>query len=146
MALSEYKLFVLHLNGDSMSLQAMDPLDTEEHNELRRLEEKGLTKFLVVDHSSGHQFNKSVIKKMINNMRVIESPEFEVVDYTRNEQKIVQIKASNISVRETGFVIDDDEQKVDVAYDLLGVIKEVYRSLVGKLNLSKIATFRNADC
>jgi hypothetical protein len=142
----KHKLFVLHLNDDSMSLQAMDPLNTDEYNELQRLEEKGLTKFLVIDSSSSYQLHKSVIKKMIHTIRAVDNPDVEVVDYTRNLQKIVRIKASNISVRETGFVIDNYQKTVDKEGDLLDAIKEYCRSLIGKLNLSKILTVRNANC
>jgi hypothetical protein len=142
----KHKLFILHLNGNSMSLQAMNPLNTDEYNELRRLDEKGLTKFIVIDSSSSYQFHTSVIKKMIRTIRAVDNPDFEFVDYTRKQQRLVQIKASNISVRETDFVIDKYQKMEHEEGDLLRAIKEYCRSLTGKLNLSKILTVRNADC
>jgi fatty acid-binding protein DegV len=62
MELLENEVFVLHLNSESSSLQAMAPINSDEHEELCKLEERGLAKFLVVDTSSSyllHMINKA---------------------------------------------------------------------------------------
>jgi predicted trehalose synthase len=96
----EHKLFLLHLNGERLSLQAVAPMNADEHDELCRLEEKGLTKFLVMDSSSSYLFHKSVVEKLIRNLLAIDNPDFEIVDRSQSSRRILRIKASNISVRD----------------------------------------------
>jgi predicted trehalose synthase len=96
----EHKIFVLHLNGERLSLQAVAPMNADEHDELRRLEEKGLRKFLVMDSSSSYLFDKSVVQKLIRNLLAIDNPDFEIVDRSESSRRILRIKASNISVRD----------------------------------------------
>jgi hypothetical protein len=100
MDLLEHNLFVLYLNGERLSLQAVAPMNADEHDELRRLGKKGLTKFLVMDSSSGYLFRKSVVHKLIHNLLAIDNPDFEIVDRSQSSRRILQIKASNISIRD----------------------------------------------
>jgi predicted trehalose synthase len=96
----KHKLFILHLNGERLSLQTVSPMNADEDDELRRLEKKGLTKFLVMDSSSSYIFHKSVVHKLIHNLLAIDNPDFEIVDSSQSSRRILRIKASNISVRD----------------------------------------------
>jgi hypothetical protein len=96
----EHKLFLLHLNGERLSLQAVAPMNDDEHDELCMLEKKGLTKIMVMDSSSSYHFHKSVVEKLIRNLLAIDNPDFEIVDRSQSSRRILRIKASNISVRD----------------------------------------------
>jgi hypothetical protein len=96
----EHKLLVLRLSGERLSLQAVAPMNADEHDELRRLEEKGLTKCLVMDFSSSYLFHKSVVHELVRNLLAIDNLDFEFVDRSQSSRRILQIKASNISARD----------------------------------------------
>jgi hypothetical protein len=100
MDLLKHNLFVLYLNGDRLSLQAVTPMNADQHDGLRRLEKKGLTKLLLMNSSSGYLLPKSMMHKLIRNLLVIDNPDFEIVDFTQSSRKTLRIQASNIRVRD----------------------------------------------
>lgn len=100
MDLLKHNLFILYLNGERLSLQAVAPMNADEHDELRGLEKRGLAKFLVMDASSGFLLHKSMLHKLIRNLLVIDNPDFEIVDHSQSSRRILRIQASNIRVRD----------------------------------------------
>ncbi len=146
MDLFEHKLFVLHLNGECLSLQTIAPTSTHEHDELCRLEEKGLVKFLVIDSSSSYLFQKSFVQKIVRTMLSADSTEFEIADQSKNSRKILQIKASNISVLDVRCSSEKHEQLMCEGSNRLDSVKERCLSFLGKLKLSKFPIISGVIC
>jgi hypothetical protein len=146
MDLFEHKLFVLHLNGECLSLHAMAPGTADEHDELHRLEEKGLAKLLVIDSSSSFLFHKSFVQKIINTMSSVDNPDLEIVDCSKNSRRILQIKASNIRVREVRLSSEKREQLMCEGSDRFGAVKKRCLPLFGKLNIFKLPEISGANC
>ncbi|MEJ2427160.1 MAG: hypothetical protein P8101_22570 [Candidatus Thiodiazotropha sp.] len=142
----EHKLFVLHLNDEHLSLQTMVPGTVDEHDELCRLEEKGLAKLLVIDSSSSFIFHKSFIQKIINTILSVDNPNLEIVDCSQNSRRILQIKASNIRVREVRLSSEKHEQLMCEGSVRSGAVKKHCFSLFGKLNIFKSPAISGANC
>jgi hypothetical protein len=133
MELLEQKVFVLLIDGKSLSLQALAPMNSEEREELRKLEERGLTKFFVIDTASSYLLHKSVVQKVIRNLLAVDDPDFEFADRSQNSHGIIRIKALSISVRKRGFTKEEYEQLIHDEKDRFNQIKKRYFSFVEKL-------------
>ena len=141
----ERKLIILHLNGEHLSLQAVAPTNAGEHEELCRLDQDGLTKLMVVDTSSSYIFSKSAVQKLIRNILSSDNLDFEMIDSSRKIQRILQIKASNISARDAVYSSEMHLQSVHDEIDPFDTLKKRYISLISRLNPFKISTVSNAD-
>jgi hypothetical protein len=137
MDLLEHKVFVLYLNGESLSLQAIPPINSDECEELSKQEERGLVKFLVVDASSSYLLHKSVVHKMVHNLLTVDDPDLEFVDQSVNSRRIIQIKARDVTVRECGFITEDYEHSNHEDKNRFTRIKKRYLSIIRKLKRFK---------
>ena len=92
------KKIVLYLDGNSLTLQRVGPANSDELNELRELDKKGLTKFLVIDGFIAHKgTEQKLIDDLSHGVRVFS----EIVDRSQQGHSLVQIYASNIWLRKS---------------------------------------------
>ena len=112
--IDEYSLkqVVLYLNGASLTIQRVDPANSDELNELRELDKQGLTKFLVIDASTGFIAHKGAEQKLIDDLSNSDRVFSEIVDRTHQGHSLVQIHASNIWLRKTYLTPDQFQQLV----------------------------------
>jgi len=97
------KQIVLYLKGESLTLQRVGPANSDELNELRELDMRGLTKFLVIDTSAGFIAPKCVLEKLIDDFSNGDRVFSEIVDRSPQGQNLVQIHASNIWLRKSAL-------------------------------------------
>jgi len=95
------KKIVLYLDGNSLTLQRVGPANRDELNELRELDKKGLTKFLVIDASTGFIAHKGAEQKLIDDLSNGDIVFSELVDRSQQGHSLVQIYASNIWLRKS---------------------------------------------
>ena len=93
------KLFILFIDGDHLNLKMVTPSNGEEMLQLRQLNEKGLSKLMVIDTSYSHTLKLTNIRKLINNLSTGNNSITELTDCTPNHEGLVQISASNICYR-----------------------------------------------
>jgi hypothetical protein len=99
----EQKLFILYLNGDNLSLQAVAPSTQVERNELQKLDRQGLSKFIVIDTSSSYLFHKRAIRRLINNFHASKNPQVALLDRSKNSRGLIHIHAANIRLIASAF-------------------------------------------
>lgn len=97
------KQVVLYLDGESLTLQRVVPANSDELNELRELDKRGLTKFLVIDTSASFLASKCVLEKLIDDFCNGDRVFSEIVDRSQQGQNLVQIHASNIWLRKSAL-------------------------------------------
>jgi len=97
------KKIVLYLDGNSLMLQRMSPANRDELNELRELDKRGLTQFLVIDTSASFIAPKCVLEKLIDDFSNGDSVFSEIVDRSQQGHSLVQIHASNIWLRKSAL-------------------------------------------
>lgn len=97
------KQIVFCLNDESLALQMIDPANSNELNELRELDKRGLTKFLVIDTSAGFIAPKCVLQKLIDDFSNSDRVSSEIVDRSQQGHNLVQIHASNIWLRKSAL-------------------------------------------
>lgn len=83
------KLTVLYLNGNNLTLQRVAPANSDELNKLQELDEKGLTKFLIVDTSAGFIAPKCLLQKLINDFSNDSSVFSKIVDRSSDDHNLV---------------------------------------------------------
>lgn len=105
------KQIVLYLEGKSLGLKMVDPQNSDELNELKKLDKKGLVKFQVIDASTDFIAHKGILQKLITDFSKQNSFS-EIVDRKIKSQSIVQICASNIWLRKSGLTPEQFEKKV----------------------------------
>lgn len=97
------KQIVLYLNGESLTLQMIDPANSDELNELRELDKRELTKFLVIDTSASFIAPKCVLQKLVDDFSNGDRVFSEIVDRSQQDHNLVQIHASNIWLRKSAL-------------------------------------------
>ncbi|MCP4488443.1 MAG: hypothetical protein GY820_14140 [Gammaproteobacteria bacterium] len=100
---SSLNQIALNLNSESLTLQRVCPANSDELNELRELDKKGLTKFLVIDTSASFIAPKCVLEKLIDDFSNGDRVFSEIVDRSQQGQNLVQIHASNIWLRKSAL-------------------------------------------
>jgi hypothetical protein len=93
----EHKMFILFLNGENLSLQAISPTTHEELIELHKLDRKGLCKFMIIDTSFSYILHKRIAHKLVKDFTSNDNPTIEFVDRSKNSHGLLQIHASNIT-------------------------------------------------
>lgn len=106
------KKVVLYLDGKSLTLQSVDPANSDERNELKELEEKGLTKIQVVDTSASFITDKSMLQKLIDDFSHSDGIFSTIVDRSQKGHSLVQIHAANIWLRKYGLTPEQYQQRV----------------------------------
>ena len=106
------KKIVLYLDGNSLSLQRVGPVDRNELNELQELDKKGLAKFVIIDASTGFIAHKGMEQKLIDDLSSGDKVVSEVVDRSHKGHSLVQIYASNICLRKIKLTPEKYKQLV----------------------------------
>ncbi len=112
------KQVVLYLERERLSLHTVGPVNRAELNELRALDQKGLTKFMIADVSC-HFVAQGARHKLFDDFNNGDSVFTEILDRTRHEHSIVQIHASQISVRKVGLMPEHFQQLVEKENEML---------------------------
>lgn len=106
------KKIVLYLDGKSLTLQKADPANSDELEELKELDKKGLTKVLVVDTSASFIADKRALQKYIHNLSDSDKSLSEIIDRSQQGHYSVQIYASNIWLRKYGLTPEQYQKLV----------------------------------
>ena len=106
------KQIILYLDGESLVLQMVDPKNSDELNELKKLDKKGLIKFQIIDASARFIAHKGILQKLINDLSSCNSAFSEIVDRTQGSHSLVQIYASKIWLRKSELTPVQFEQLV----------------------------------
>jgi hypothetical protein len=97
------KLFILLINGETLSLQVITPTTQDERNELRKLDQQGLTKFIVIDTTSSYLFNQRTVHKLINNFYFSKHSSVELIDRSKSSFCLLHIPASDMRFKLSDF-------------------------------------------
>jgi len=97
------KKIVLCLDGNSLTLRKVGPANGDELNELRKLDKKGLTQFLVIDTSTSFIAPKGAFEKLVDDFSSGDRVFSEIVDRSQQGHNLVQIHASNIWLRKSAL-------------------------------------------
>ena len=106
------KKIVLYLDGKSLTLQRADPANSDELEELKELDKKGVTKVLVVDTSASFISDKRALQRLICNLSDSDKTLSEIIDRSQQGHNLVQIYASNICLRKYGLTPDHYQKLV----------------------------------
>ena len=119
--LAEYtvKQSVLYREGERLSLHRVGPANGQELQELRALHNKGLTKLRVVDVSVECLAHQIAEDKLYADLSCGDSVSTDLIDRTERSQAVVQIRASEISIRKVGVSAERFEQLVREEDELL---------------------------
>jgi hypothetical protein len=93
------QLFILLIDGECLSLQSVSPGNSNEIAELKELNNKGLTKLLVIDTSYSYIFHQRYIQKLITNLSTKNNSITELIGKTQGNHSVLQVGASNIWFR-----------------------------------------------
>ncbi len=113
------KQVVLYLERERLSLHTVGPVSRAELNELRALDKKGLTKFMIADVSCHFVAHQGARHKLFDDFNNGDSVFTEILDRTRYGHSIVQIHASQISVRKVGLTPEHFQQLVEKENEML---------------------------
>lgn len=105
------KQIVLYLGDNTLAIKTVEPKNRNERNELRELDKKGLVKLRIIDVSAGCIVHKGILQKLIDDLS-LQKPCFEAVDRNMEAPSLLQICASNISLRKTALCPEQFEKKV----------------------------------
>jgi len=106
------KQSVLIQKEDSLSLCRRGPVDGDELAELIKLDTQGLAKFLQIDISCFHT-HKSILSKLAYDFTYKNPLLTEILDRTGQEENLIQIYASQITIRKTKLTSQQLRQKID---------------------------------
>jgi hypothetical protein len=106
------KLFILFIDGESLTLQVVSPVNRDEMSALKKLNKKGLSKLLVIDTSYAYIFHQNSIRKLITNLSTNKHSMTELTDCKPSNYGVVQIGASNIWYRKLGLSEQEYKAKI----------------------------------
>jgi hypothetical protein len=106
------KKVVLYLDGNSLTLQRADPANSDEEKELQELDEKGLSKVLVIDTSASFIADKGMLQKLIETISNGDRLFSAMADRSQESHSLVQIYASHIWMRKYGLTAEQYQELV----------------------------------
>jgi len=104
------KKFILYLSSKSLTLQSVEPTDSDELKELKELDKKGLAKVTVIDTTASFITYKSMLRKFIDDFSNSDCVLSEIADRSQHSYNLIQIYASNISLRKHGLTPEQYQQ------------------------------------
>jgi len=113
------KRVVLYLEEENLSICAVGPADSAELHELRRLNKKGLTKFMMEDVSCHFVAHQGVRHKLFDDLSRGDPVFTEILDRTRCAHSLVKIYASQISVKKLSLTPSQFQQRLKEEDEML---------------------------
>lgn len=121
------KQVVLYLEEKSLSIRAVGPADSAELHELRKLNKKGLTKFVMMDVSCHFVAHQGARHKLFDDLSRGDPVFTEILDRTRCAHNIVKIYASQISVKKLGLAPAQFQQLLKEEDEILEKYTKLYK-------------------